>query len=164
MKHWLLFAALLPCQLVAAQSSPASQPLAGLPPLPEAGMRPTVSTTVLSNAPGVRYQYQMLHFDSNCVWLAPAWRGRIKLEPRHSLFNNNYQGELEGLLVQTINEISADEWEFVEIRTESTPTGATQKTEKDSRSANPNDAAYTTTTSIYTHSQTYYLFRRALPH
>ena len=156
MKPLLLFATLLAVRLAAAQSAPV--PL----PLPKNNWQPTVSTTTITNAPGVHYQYQLVHPESDCIWLAPAWRGQVKLEPSHRLFNANFQGELEGLLMRTINELSAEGWEFVEIRTETTPTGATQKTEKDPKSTDPNSPVYWTTTSFHTASQTRYLFRKAL--
>jgi hypothetical protein len=159
MKHWILFAGLLTSLLAAAQSVPVPVPL------PQTSLQPTVSTTTFSNTPGVRYQYQLVHPEPDCIWLAPAWRGQIKLEPRHGgLFtpNSNFEGELEGLLMKTINELSADGWEFVEIRTESKPSGATQKIEKDPKSTDPTNPVYWSTTSFHTSSETRYLFRKAL--
>lgn len=159
MKHWILFAGLLTSRLAAAQSVPV--PL----PLPKTSLQPIVSTTTFSNTPGVRYQYQLIHPESDCIWLAPAWQGQVKLEPRHGgLFtpNFNFKGELEGLLMKTINELSADGWEFVEIRTETRPTGATQRIEKDSQSTDVNKPVYKATTSFHTSSETRYLFRKAL--
>jgi hypothetical protein len=78
------------------------------------------------------------------------------------MFNPNYQGELEVMLMQTINELSADGWEFVEIRTDTRTTGATQKFEKDSQSTDASNPVYKATTSFHTSSETRYLFRKAL--
>jgi hypothetical protein len=156
----LLLAALLPCRLAVSQSAHAPVP----PLLPETSMRPTVTTTTLGNAAGLRYQYQLVHLESNCIWLAPAWRGQTKLEPARKFINYNFQGELDGLLMNTINELSADGWEFLEIRTAVRPVEATQKIEKDSRSTDPNSPVYTATTSFSTSSETRYLFRKALVH
>ncbi|OGX82831.1 hypothetical protein BEN47_18155 [Hymenobacter lapidarius] len=143
--------------MAAAQSVPM------LLPLPEISLQPTVSTTTIESTAGVRYQYQLIRPGFECIWLAPAWRGQIKLEPhRRRLFNSNFDGELEGLLMKTINELSADGWEFVEIRTESKSTGATQKIEKDSQSTDPTNPVYRATTSFSTSSETRYLFRKAL--
>ena len=110
----------------------------------------------------MRYQYQLLHLENNRVWLAPAWRGQLKLETKRSFFNDHFQGELNVLLMGVINELSAEAWEFLEIRTVSEPSSATQKTEKDPHPTDPNNPVYRTTTSISTSSQTRYLFRKAL--
>ncbi|MBF9222642.1 hypothetical protein [Hymenobacter ruricola] len=155
MKHLVLFAALLLGRTAAAQSLPV--PL----PLPDTNLQPTVSTTTMPNTPGVRYQYQMIHPVSDCVWLAPAWHGKVKLEPSRRHFD--FEGELEGLLMRTVNELLAEGWEFVEIRTESRTTGATQKIEKDARATDPADPVYVSTTSFNTYSETRYLFRKAIP-
>ena len=157
MKHLLLFAAVQVCRVAAAQSVPV--------PLPQTNLQPTVSTTTISNAPGVRYQYQLIRPEPDCIWLAPAWRGQVKLEPRQGGFfkpNYNFRGELEGLLMKTINELSADGWEFIEIRTESKPSSATQKIEKDPKSNDSTNPVYLSTTSFHTYSETRYLFRKAL--
>ncbi|MBJ6108817.1 hypothetical protein JAO73_07350 [Hymenobacter sp. BT523] len=156
MKHLLLFAALLVGRTAAAQSHPV--PL----PLPAANPQPTVSTTTMPNTPGVRYQYQMIHPVSDCVWLAPAWHGKFKLEPSHRFLNFDIEGELEVLLMRTVNELLAEGWEFVEIRTESRTTGATQKIEKDPRATDPANPVYVSTTAFNTYSETRYLFRKAL--
>ena len=158
MSYLLLLAILLTTsRLALAQSVPV--PL----PLPETSLQTTVNTTALNNTPGVRYRYQLVHPDDNCIWLAPAWRGQVKLAPNRTFLNFNFQGELEGLLMRTINELAAEGWEFVEIRTESRPTGAMQKTEKDPKSTDPTNPVYLTTTSFHASSQTRYLFRQALP-
>jgi hypothetical protein len=154
MKHLLLFATLLAYRAAAAQSAPG--------PVPETGLQSTVNVTTFKNTPGVRYQYQLVYPDTYCVWLAPAWRGKTRLEPRHYMFNPNYVGEMEVMLMQTINELSADGWEFIEIRTESRPTGATQKIEKESQSTDADNAVYKSTTSFHINSKTRYLFRKPL--
>ena len=156
MKHLLLFATVLVCRVAVAQSTPV------LLPLPETGLQSMVNVTTFKNNPGVRYQYQLVYPDTYCVWLAPAWRGQTKLEPKRYMFNPNYVGELEVMLMQTINELSADGWEFVEIRTESRPTGATQKIEKEAQSTDAANPVYTATTSFHTNSKTRYLFRKPL--
>lgn len=156
MKHLLLFAALLLGGTATAQSLPV--PL----PLPATNLQPTVSTTTMANTPGVRYQYQMIHPVSTCVWLAPAWHGQVKLEPARRFLNFDIQGELEGLLMRTVNELLAEGWEFVEIRTESRTAGATQKIEKDPRATDPANPVYVSTTSFNTYSDTRYLFRKAM--
>lgn len=97
MKNWLLFAALFPCRLATAQSDPVSQPLAALPPLPETAFQPVVTTTTVSNTPGVLYQYQSVSFENARVFLAPAWHGQTKLKPSRDPFNLN--GEADALLL-----------------------------------------------------------------
>ncbi|MFC7666980.1 hypothetical protein ACFQT0_05770 [Hymenobacter humi] len=88
MKNVLLwFAALLSCRVAAAQSIPVPPPLSVLPALPGTSMQLVVSTTTVSNAAGVRYQYQQVHLDDHRIWLAPAWRGQIKLEPTRKFLN-----------------------------------------------------------------------------
>ena len=72
MEPWLLFAALLPFGLVTAQSYLVSQPLAVLPPLPEASLQPVVATTTVSSTPGVLYQYQSVRLDGDRIFLAPT--------------------------------------------------------------------------------------------
>ncbi|ALW84644.1 hypothetical protein AUC43_05840 [Hymenobacter sedentarius] len=156
MKVLLLFTCLMVARLAAAQAVPVSLPF------PESGRLCTVNTTAFKETPGVLYQYQLVSPGAYCVWLAPAWRGQIKLEPKRYMFNSNYFGELQVLLMQTINELSADGWEFVEMRTESWTTGATQKIEKDSKSTDANNPIYKATTSFHGSSETRYLFRKAL--
>lgn len=155
MKHWLLWSALLPCRLAAAQATSV------LPPLPETSLQPVVNTTTVSNAPGVRYQYQLVHLDQWEVRLAPAWRGQTKLEPSHKFLNANAAGELDDLLLKAINELAADGWELLEIRTVSQPTSAVQKVERELKYNDPQRPVYTGTTSIATATQTRYLFRKA---
>lgn len=156
MKHWLLWTALLPCHLALGQRAQTV-----FPSLPEASLQPTVSTTLVNNAAGVRYQYQLVHLDDSQIWLAPAWRGQIKLEPPRKLFNPNTTGELDGLLLNIMNELSADGWELLEIRTVTQPIQATQKVERDLQFNDPERPIYKGTTSIETSSQTRYLFRKA---
>ncbi|GAB3575792.1 hypothetical protein [Hymenobacter daeguensis] len=132
------------------------------PPLPEASLQPTLSTTVVNNAAGVRYQYQLVHLDGSQIWLAPAWRGQTKLEPSHKFLNLNLTGELDGLLLNTLNELSAAGWELLEIRTATQPVLATQKVERDLQFNDPERPVYKGTTSIETASQTRYLFRKAM--
>lgn len=156
MKHLLLITCLLAARLAAAQSVPVPLPL-------EAGVHSSVNTTTFKDTPGIRYQYQLVYPDTYCVWLAPAWRGNTKLEPKQRFFGNpDARGELAVMLMQTINELSADGWEFIEIRTESRATGATQKIEKDSQSTDANNPVYKSTTSFHTNSETRYLFRKPL--
>ncbi len=159
MKTWLFYVALLPCRVAAAQSDHASV----IPPLPETSLQATVSTTTISSAPGVRYQYQLLHIDEREVRLAPAWRGQVKLVPSRRLFNPDADAELDGLLLTTMNELAAEGWELLEIRAETRPVEAVQKVERDLQYNDPQRPVYKSTTSVSTASQTRYLFRRALP-
>ncbi|MDB5235507.1 MAG: hypothetical protein JWR44_2500 [Hymenobacter sp.] len=157
MKTWLLCFALLPCRMVAAQSDHAPV----MPPLPEASLQASVSTTTVSSTPGVRYQYQMVHLGRYEVWLAPAWHGQTKLEPG-SKWKYHDSGEVDALLMKAINELAAEGWELVEIRTVSQPTGAEQKVERDLQFNDPQRPVYKATTSISTASDTRYLFRKAI--
>lgn len=159
MKPWLLWAALLPCRLAVAQSEHASI----IPPLPESSLQTTVNTTTVVSTPGVRYQYQLVHLDEWTVRMAPAWRGQTKLEPARKFLNPNIAGELDNLLLKTINELAAEGWELLEIRSESRPTSAEQKVERDLQYNDPQRPVYKGTTSISTSSQTRYFFRKALP-
>jgi len=159
MKPWVLWAVLLPCRFATAQS--AHSPI--LPPLPESSLQSIVSTTMVSNAPGVRYQYQLVHLDQTQVRLAPAWRGQTKLQPSRKFFNPDTAGELDELLLQAMNELAADGWELLEIRTETRPVEAVQKLERELQFNDQQRPVYKGTTSISTASQTRYLFRKALP-
>jgi hypothetical protein len=157
MKHWLLWTALLPCHFALGQRTQVV-----LPPLPETSLQATSNITTVSNVAGVRYQYQLVHLDGNQIWLAPAWREQTKLEPSRKFLNYNMVGELDGLLMTTLNELSADGWDLLEIRTVTQPVEATQKVERDLQFNDPERPVYKGTTSIETSSQTRYLFRRAL--
>lgn len=159
MKFLFLCFALLPCRMAVAQ--PAPTPV--IPPLPETSLQATSSTTTISNTPGVRYQYQLLHFDEREVRLAPAWHGQVKLESSRRLFNPDAAAELDGLLLTTINELTAEGWELLEIRSEIRPVEAVQKVERELQFNDPQRPVYKSTTSISTTSQTRYLFRRAQP-
>lgn len=159
MKHWLLFAALLPFGRAAAQSKPALPPL---PALPATSMQPSVSTTTVSNVAGVRYQYRQVRLEDSRIWLAPAWRGQTKLEPSRKLFNPDAQGELDGLLLRTINELAAEGWELLEILALSHPVEATQKLERELQFNDPERPVFKGTTSFSSASETRYLFRKAL--
>ena len=156
MKYPLLWFALLMGPVALAQSYPM------LPPLPEASLNATASTTTVSNAPGIRYQYQLVHLDNQRIWLAPAWRGQTKLEPTRKFLNPDAAGEIDGLLMQALNELAAEGWELLEIRTVVQPVEAVQKVERALKFNDPNTPVYTGTTSIETSSQTRYLFRRPL--
>ena len=162
MKHLLLFAALLTCRMATAQPSSGRQLPPVLPALPETSMQPVMSATTVTNAPGVRYQYQQVHLDDSRIWLAPAWRGQTKLETSRKLFNTEAVGELDGLLINIINELSAEGWELLEIRALSRPMGATQRIETTLQFSDPNRPVYTGTTTFSTFSETRYLFRKAL--
>lgn len=133
-----------------------------LPPLPESSLQAAISTTIVSNAPNVRYQYQMVHLGRYEVWLAPAWHGQTKLQPRKNWLLYPEAGEVDALLMKALNEVAAEGWELVEIRTVSQPTGAVQKVERTLEHDDPNRPVYTGTTSITTSSETRYLFRKAL--
>ena len=134
-----------------------------LPPLPETSLLATTSVTAVPNEPGVRYQYQLVHLDNSRIWLAPAWRGQTRLEPANRLFNYNLASDVDGLLMQALNELAAEGWELLEIRTVTQPTEAVHKLEKENRFNDPERPVYTGTTSITTSTQTRYLLRRALP-
>ena len=156
MKYWLLCLPFLSCSLAMGQAAPI------LPPLPETSLQMAMSTTTVSNAAGVRYQYQLVHLDNDRIWLAPAWRGQTKLEPTRKFLNTEAVGQLDVLLMNALNEMAADGWELLEIRTTTQPTEAVQKVERDLVLNDPNRPRYTGTTSISTYAQTRYLFRRAL--
>ncbi|WP_345057184.1 hypothetical protein [Hymenobacter glaciei] len=64
----------------------------------------------MRSEPGVRYQYQLLHLDNHRIWLALAWHGQTKLEPACQFINPNLTGELDALLMQTLNELAAAGW------------------------------------------------------
>jgi hypothetical protein len=155
MKLALLCLGLLMGPVVLAQRPPT------LPPLPETSLLATTTVTTVPSAPGVRYQYQLVHLDNSRIWLAPAWRGQTRLEPATRLFNYNLTGDLDGLLMQALNELAADGWELLEIRTVTQPVEAVQKLEKENRFNDPEKPMYTGTTSISTSTQTRYLFRKA---
>lgn len=160
MKYSLLCLALLTGPVALAQQAALLPPL---PALPETSLQPAVNVTTMSNAPGVRYQYQLVHLDYPCVWLAPAWNGHTKLEPARLFLNYNLAGEVDVLLMQALNELAAEGWELLEIRTVTEPVAAVQKIERTLRFNDPNLPVYTGTTSVSTSVETRYLFRRALP-
>ena len=162
MKHWLLFAALLTYRLAAAQSGSATPPHAALPPLPESSPQPVMSSTAVTNAPSVRYQYRQVRLGDDRIWLAPAWRVATMQPLSRKLFNPNAAGELDELLLNTINELSADGWELLEIRALLQPTGAAQKLERRLLFSDPEQPVYEGTTTFSTSSETRYLFRKAL--
>ena len=141
-----------------------AQPASTLPTLSESSLRAAMSTTTVSNAAGLRYQYQLVHLDGQRIWLAPAWHGQTKLEPAHQFLNFDAVGDVDALLMQALNELAADGWELLEINTVNQPVRVVQKVEKDVRLNDPSRPVYTGTTSVETSSQTRYLFRRALPH
>ena len=157
MKLPLLCLALLTGPVALGQQAPA------FPPLPETSLMATTSTTTVRSEVGVRYQYQLVHLDNSRVWLAPAWRGQTKLEPARKFLNPDAAGDLDALLMQALNELAAEGWELLEIRTVSQPVEAVQKLKKELEFNDPNKPIYTSTTAIETSSQTRYLFRRALP-
>lgn len=157
MKHWLLCFALLSGPLAMGQATPP------LPPLPESSLQASTSTTTVTSVAGVRYQYQLVHLDDHQIWLAPAWRGQTKLAPARRFLNYEAQGELDGLLMTTLNQLATDGWDLLEIRSTTQPVEAVQKVERELQFNDPNRPRYTGTTSIATSSQTRYLFRRALP-
>ena len=154
MKITLLCLALLTEPAALAQRAPA------LPPLPETSLLATSNTVTVHNEAGVRYQYQLVHLDNSRIWLAPAWRGQTKLEPARKPFNYDAVGEVDGLLMQTLNELAADGWELLEIQTVNRPVEAVQKLEKENRFNDPERPVYTGTTSISTASETRYLLRK----
>ena len=157
MKIPLLCLALLTGPVALGQQAPT------FPPLPEASLMATTSTTAVRSEAGVRYQYQLVHLDNSRVWLAPAWRGQTKLESTRRFLNPDAAGDLDALLMQALNELAAEGWELLEIRTASQPVEAVQKLKKELEFNDPNKPVYTSTTAIETSSQTRYLFRRALP-
>lgn len=156
MKITLLCLAVLAGPTALAQRAPV------LPPLPETSLLATTTATTVRNEPGVRYQYQLVHLDNRRIWLAPAWRGQTKLEPAHQFLNYNLVGDVDALLMQTLNELAAAGWELLEIRTVNQPVEVVQKLEKENKFNDPEKPVYTGTTSIATSSQTRYLLRKAL--
>ncbi|UOQ65742.1 hypothetical protein [Hymenobacter volaticus] len=156
MKHWLIVLTTLCLQQASAQSVP-------VPPLPEASLQPAVTATVLPPTNGVRYQYQSVRVENERrIWLVPAWQGNTKLEPRTKLFGS-VAGELDMLLMTTLNELASEGWELLEIRTASQPVKAKQTIETSLANNDPKQPTYTGTTTIDTEMQTRYLFRRPLP-
>lgn len=157
MKFSLLWLALLTGPAALAQHAP------NFPPLPETSLVATTSATAVHSEAGTHYQYQLVHLDNDRIWLAPAWRGQTKLEPARKFMNPDAAGDVDALLMQALNELAAEGWELLEIRTVSQPVKAVQKLEKELKFNDPNTPIYTNTTAIETVSQTRYLFRRALP-
>ncbi|MCB2406981.1 hypothetical protein [Hymenobacter lucidus] len=165
---YLLPAALLLAAPAVAQSPEPTAPPRGasFPKLPETAFQATTSSTLLPATPGVRYQYQLVHlYDDEQIYLAPAWRGQTVLKPvkvKSGLFTyENTLGELDGLLMTTLNELAADGWELLEIQNSAQPTSATQQVETSLRFNDPQRPIQTGTTSISTLTQTRYLFRKA---
>jgi hypothetical protein len=155
MNPWLLLLSTLCLHHAAAQSVP-------VPPLPETSLLPTVTTAVLPASNGVRYQYQLVHVENEQrIWLAPAWQGKLKLEPRAKLFNST-TGELNEMLMATLNGLAAEGWELLEIRSVAQPTKAKQTIETSLAYNDPARPTYTGTTTIDTATETRYLFRRPL--
>lgn len=157
MKIALLCLALLSGSAALAQHAPA------FPPLPDTSLQATTTATIVHSEAGVRYQYQLVHLTDDRVWLAPAWRGQTRLEPTHKFLNTNLAGDLDVLLMQTLNELAAADWELLEIRTVNQPAHAVQELEQENKHNDPQRPVYTATTSIRTSSETRYLLRRALP-
>jgi hypothetical protein len=167
MKYWLLSLVLLSGPLAMGKAA------SPLPPLPESSLQAATSTTTVTSVAGGRYQYQLVHLDNQQIWLAPAWHGQTKLAPARRFLNYEAQGELDGLLMTTLNQLAADGWDILEIRNTTRPVEAVQKVERELQFNNPNQPRYTGTTSIRTSSdrtssdrtssETRYLFRRALP-
>ena len=155
MKLSLLCLALLAGPAALAQRAPT------FPPLPETSLTATATATAVRSEAGVRYQYQLVHLDNHRIWLAPAWRGQTHLEPARQFLNPNLAGDVDALLMQTLNELAAAGWELVEIRTVNQPVSAVQKIEKENKFNDPEKPVYTGTTSVETSSQTHYLFRKA---
>lgn len=150
---------------VAQHGPPASKtPAAPLARLPEMALQPTLTTSVLPAATGLRYRYQQVRlYNEECVYLAPAWRGQTKLQPgRQGLFSGPDKGELDALLLTALNELAEDGWELIEIQRSALPVRATQKVETELAYNDPNRPVYTGTTSIETRTQTRYLFRKPL--
>ncbi|SNC75714.1 hypothetical protein SAMN06265337_3018 [Hymenobacter gelipurpurascens] len=163
----LFLPAILGLRMAAAQQGPPAsktQP-SPLAPLPEMALQPTMTTSVLPAAGGLRYRYQQVRaYNDECVYLAPAWHGQSKLQPRkQSLFAGPDRAELDALLLSTLNELAEDGWELVEIQSSALPIRATQKVETELAYNDPNRPVYTGTTSIETRTQTRYLFRKPLP-
>ncbi|NVO30164.1 hypothetical protein [Hymenobacter lapidiphilus] len=154
----LLTALLISGAAVAQQSQPAL-----LAPVPAAAALPVLGVTPVAPANGVRYQYQLVRLDNDWrVIFAPAWRGQTALEPDTKLFRGAKTGEVDALLLQALNELSADGWELLEIRTSVQPVSATQKMETSLTFSDPNRPQYDGKTTYSSDSQTRYLFRRAL--
>lgn len=164
-----LFSLVLPMlllgQLAAAQSpTPVRGRNPELPKLPDAALQPMVSTTRLPAAGGVRYQYQQLRlYNDQCIYLAPAWRGNTKLAPKKTgLFSGSDLGELDGLLLTTLNELAEAGWELMEVQTSVQPLKATQKLETSLAYNDPQQPTYTATTALESLTQTRYLLRRPI--
>lgn len=160
----MLKATLLLAALLVSGAASAQKTISALPsPVPAADLRPTLSVTTLAPANGVRYEYQLVRLDNDSrVLLAPAWRGRTVLEPDTRLFKGTKPGEVDELLLQALNELSAEGWELLEIRTSERLTEATQKVETSLTFSDPNRPQYDGKTTYNSDSQTRYLFRRAL--
>lgn len=126
--------------------------------------QPVISVTPIAPANGVRYEYQLVRLDNDSrVLFAPAWQGRTVLEPDlRSLTRELRPGATEALLLHSLNALSAEGWELLEIRTSVQPVSATQTVETSLSFSDPNRPQYDSKTTYHSDSQTRYLLRRAL--
>ncbi|UYZ62839.1 hypothetical protein [Hymenobacter weizhouensis] len=168
----LRFLLLLPalCVLPFAAATQTAPPAVvrpvSLAALPEGTWQPVATSTILA-APATtstRFQYQLLKVeDDEQAFLAPAWRGHTQLAPEQkNLFGRPKAGELDALVMQALNDLAAEGWELLEVYHLTQPVRATQKIETDLTFNNPNRPNYTGNTSIQSHTETRYLFRRPL--
>ena len=162
----LFLPAVLVLRMATAQQGPTTpkNQTAPLAKLPEMALQPTMTTSVLPAAGGLRYRYQQVRaYNDECVYLAPAWHGQTKLQPsKQGLFAGVDRAELDALLLTALNELAEDGWELIEIQSTALPVRATQKVETELAYNDPNRPVYTGTTSIETRTQTRYLFRKPL--
>ncbi|MET4105452.1 hypothetical protein [Hymenobacter sp. UYP22] len=144
------------------------RPMPAFPALPETALQPTATVT---RPPGAavssRFQYQLLKMQNGQVaYLAPAWRGVTQLEPdrvQNGRRSEVVPGSLESKLMLTLNELSIEGWELVEIYNLSQPVSAQQSIETSLTFNDPNRPVYSGSTSINTYTETRYLLRRPLP-
>ncbi|MBB4599943.1 hypothetical protein HNQ93_000577 [Hymenobacter luteus] len=172
MKYSLLIAVFLALHSAAeAQTTEAkkvARPVPAFPTLPEAAMQPTATVTrAPGNPAGPRFQYQLLKIQNGQIAiLAPAWRGLTMLKPERiqkSLWTEIVPGSLDDKVMHTLNELTAEGWELLEVYNLSQPVGAQQSIETSLAFNDPNRPVYSGTTSITTYTETRYLLRRPLP-
>lgn len=171
MKYPLLLSVLVLLNTaVSAQTTDSAKPVRpvpAFPALPETAMQPTATVTRAPSAAGTSFQYQLLKMQNGQIaYLAPAWRGITQLEPdrvqsgRRSVV---VTGSLEAKLMQTLNELSAEGWELLEVYNLSQPVSAEQEIVGSLRFDDPNRPVYSGSTSITTYTETRYLLRRPVP-
>lgn len=172
MKYPVLLSALLLLHAAAtAQTNEPAKPLRpvpAFPALPETALQPAATVTRAPGAAaGTRFQYQLLKMQNGEVaFLAPAWRGITQLQPdrvQNGRRSEVVPGSLESKLMLTLNELSVEGWELLEVYNLSQPVSARQEISTSLTFNDPNRPVYSGSTSINTYTETRYLLRRPLP-